>query len=93
LIDFEAMQNEFVKKIGYIDLMNIVDTEGVALRGTIDGRFAFPFVTIEDVDIVDERHIIVGNDNNLPFSTGRTIGYADDNELILLDVGTMLTRP
>jgi hypothetical protein len=43
--------------------------------------------------MVDERHIIVGNDNNLPFSTGRTIGYADDNELILLDVGTMLTRP
>jgi hypothetical protein len=35
----------------------------------------------------------VGNDNNLPFSTGRAIGRADDNELILLDVGDMLTQP
>ena len=43
--------------------------------------------------MVDERHIIVGNDNNLPFSTGRAIGRADDNELILLDVGTMVTQP
>ncbi|MGD8647483.1 MAG: esterase-like activity of phytase family protein [Desulfobacterales bacterium] len=93
LIDFEAAQNDFVKKVGYVDLMTIADNEGVALRGTIDGRFTFPFVTIEDVDMVDERHIIVGNDNNLPFSTGRSIGQADDNELILLDVGTMLTQP
>jgi hypothetical protein len=34
-------------------------------------RFGFPFFTIENVAMVDADHIIVGNDNNLPFSTGR----------------------
>ncbi len=91
LVDLATTDAEgFVTKVGYIDLMDIRDTKGVALRGTIDERFTFPFVTIEDVDVVDARHIVVANDNNLPFSTGRTIGAADDNEFILLDVGGFL---
>jgi hypothetical protein len=49
-----------------------------------------PFVTIENVDRVDATHIIVGNDNNLPFSSGRSLGKADDNEFVLLDVGEFL---
>ena len=49
-----------------------------------------PFFTIENVDIVDERHIVVGNDNNLPFSSSRDPGRADDNELVLLEVGDFL---
>ena len=92
LIDMAQTDDEgFVAKLGYVDLMNIQDTKGVALKGTIDGVFTFPFVTIEDVDIVDDRHIVVANDNNLPFSTGRTIGAADDNEFILLNVGDFLS--
>jgi len=79
-----------VDKIGYVDLMDIADPDGLARKGGSDGRFAFPFVTIEDVDMVDAEHIIVGNDNNLPFSTGREIGEPDDNEWILLHVGDML---
>ncbi len=80
-----------VEKLAYVDLMNIADPDAVALRGrNADGKFTFPFVTIEDVDMVDDEHIIVGNDNNLPFSTGRAIGEADDNEWILLHVGDML---
>jgi hypothetical protein len=93
LIEFPEEQTEFVRKIAYIDLMDIDDPNGVAKRGSSDGKFTFPFLTIENVDRVDERHIIVGNDNNLPFSSGRKIGKADDNELILLDVGRMLTIP
>ncbi len=49
-----------------------------------------PFVTIEDVDQIDATHIIVGNDNNLPFSSGRTLGKADDNEFVILEVGEFL---
>lgn len=93
LIEFPDKQTEFVRKIGYVDLMNIEDPDGVALRGASDGKFTFPFLTVENVDRVDDHHIIVGNDNNLPFSTGRRIGTADDNELILLDVGEMLITP
>jgi hypothetical protein len=40
----------------------------------VQGVFTFPFVTIEGLDVVDDRHIIVGNDNNLPYSSGRTLG-------------------
>ena len=91
LIDLAQVDDDgFVRKVGYVDLMNIADPDGVAITGTIDGRFTFPFVTIEDVDRVDETHLIVANDNNLPFSTGRTIGEADNNEFILLEVGDFL---
>jgi len=50
----------------------------------------FPFFTIENVDIVDGTHIVVGNDNNLPFSSSRDPNKADDNELVLLEVGELL---
>jgi hypothetical protein len=92
LIDLAASEDGFVKKVGYVNLMNITDPNGVAGRGSINGVFTFPFVTIEGVDMGDQNHIIVGNDNNLPFSTGRSIGMADDNELILLHVGDTLTQ-
>lgn len=52
--------------------------------------FTFPFVTIENVDVVDADHIIVANDNNLPFSSGRVLGRNDDNEFILLRVSEFL---
>lgn len=80
----------FVRKIGYIDLMDIADPKGVAKVGGKDGKFTFPFVTIEDVDVVDAEHIIVANDNNLPYSSGRQLGKNDDNEFILLHVPELL---
>ena len=49
-----------------------------------------PFVTIENVDRVDATHIIIGNDNNLPFSAGRAVDKADNNEFSLLEVGEFL---
>lgn len=91
LIDLNRMdENNVLEKIAYIDLMSIQDPEGIAPRGTIDGTFSFPFVTIEDVDRVDETTIVVANDNNYPFSVGREQGRADDNEMILLDVADFL---
>ncbi|MBC8024349.1 MAG: esterase-like activity of phytase family protein [Burkholderiales bacterium] len=86
----DADADGFVKKIGYVDLLNIKDTASVARRGTKDGVFRFPFVTIEDVDVVDADHIVVANDNNLPFSAGRKPNVQDDNEFILLRVPELL---
>lgn len=40
--------------------------------------------------IVDKEHIIVGNDNNYPFSSSREPNVADDNEFILLSVPDLL---
>ena len=50
----------------------------------------FPFFTIENVDVVDDKHIVVGNDNNYPFSSSREPNQQDDNELILLEVTDLL---
>lgn len=87
----QADTDGFVKKVGYIDLMDIDDPNGEARLGGGGGKFTFPFVTIENVDVVDEQHIIVANDNNLPFSSGRTIGENDANEFILLEVPELLS--
>jgi hypothetical protein len=79
-----------VRKIGHIDLMNIADPNRRARKPLNGNVLTFPFFTIENVDVVDERHIVVGNDNNLPFSTSREPNKADDNELVLLEVEAFL---
>lgn len=79
-----------VRKIGYIDLMNIEDPDEKKKAGNVEGVYDMPFVTIENVDVVDATHIIIGNDNNLPFSAGRAVDKADDNEFSLLEVGEFL---
>jgi hypothetical protein len=91
LVDLDqADAGGIVRKLGYIDLLDIKDADGLAPRGTSDGVFSFPFVTIEDVDMVDATTIVVANDNNYPGSTGREQGRADDNEFVLLDVAEFL---
>lgn len=87
----DADADGFVRKIGYVDLLDIQDPKGLARVGGKDGRFSFPFVTIEDVDVVDAEHIVVANDNNLPYSSGRRLGRNDDNEFILLHVPALLS--
>ncbi|WP_288063104.1 esterase-like activity of phytase family protein [Rodentibacter caecimuris] len=79
-----------VKKIAYIDLLNISDPNKVSLKPLNDGVLKFPFFTIENLDVVDNEHIIVGNDNNFPFSSSREPNRQDDNELILLKVPALL---
>ncbi len=79
-----------LRKIGYIDLLNIADPARLARKPLNNGVLTFPFFTIENVDIVDSAHIVVGNDNNLPFSSSREPNQADDNELVLLEVADFL---
>ena len=79
-----------IRKIGYIDLMTIADPARLARKPLNNGVLTFPFFTIESVDIVDARHIVVSNDNNLPFSSSREPNKADDNNLILLKVAEFL---
>ncbi|SMH61914.1 esterase-like activity of phytase family protein [Azospirillum agricola] len=79
-----------LRKIGYIDLMRIADPNRKARKPLNDGVLTFPFFTIENVDVVDGQRIVVGNDNNLPFSSSREPNAADDNELVLLNVEAFL---
>jgi hypothetical protein len=86
----DANAGQAVRKIGYIDLLAIADPNRLARKPLNDGVLKFPFFTIENVEVVDATHIVVGNDNNLPFSSSREPNKADDNELVLLEAGELL---
>ncbi|MEB3047321.1 esterase-like activity of phytase family protein [Rhizobium mulingense] len=86
----DANAGKAVRKIAYIDLLNIQDPDNKKKAGAKEGVYDMPFVTIENVDRVDATHIIIGNDNNLPFSAGRALDKADNNEFSLLEVGEFL---
>ncbi|WP_347242442.1 esterase-like activity of phytase family protein [Nostoc sp. FACHB-888] len=79
--------NGYVAKEEVGDLLNIQDPND--LNGDGKTTFDFPFVTIENVLVVDKNTILVANDNNYPFSTGRPGNdpqnpVIDNNEIILL---------
>jgi hypothetical protein len=61
------------------DLLDLADPKGLGGSGK---TFRFPFQTIEGLALLDDRTLAVLNDNNFPFSSGRTPGRADDNEFI-----------
>ena len=61
--------------------MNIADPQPPRRPAS---TFTFPFQTIEDVVILDDRTLGVVNDNNFPFSSGRTPGQPDNNEFITI---------
>jgi len=96
LIDTASVDAEgFVRRIGHIDLMDIADPDGLgrietAAARDLGGRFTFPFFTIESVMAAEEGYILVGMDNNLPFSSGRRLDAAADNEVIRLSVPELL---
>jgi hypothetical protein len=86
----DANVNGPVRKVAHIDLMKIADPDKKARKPLNGGVLTFPFFTIENVDIIDGDHIVVGNDNNLPFSSSRDPNKADDNEFVLLKVTDFL---
>lgn len=63
------------------DLLNLANPKHVG--GNAD-PFRFPFITIEDVTILDDRTLAILNDNNFPSSSGRTPGKPDNNEFITI---------
>lgn len=77
----------YVDKTLLVNLMAVPDPRGLGSDGAF---FRFPFETIEDVVIVDDHTLAVLNDNNFPFSSGRTPGSPDDNEMILIRLDTPL---
>jgi hypothetical protein len=91
LIDINEIDaNGFVKKTQVVDLLNIADPND--LNGDGSTLFTFPFVTIEDVLVVDPTTLLVINDNNYPGGQGRGFG-PDNNEFILIGLNTPLPAP
>ncbi|MBW4616739.1 MAG: phytase [Desmonostoc vinosum HA7617-LM4] len=79
--------NGFVAKQEIADLLAIQDPNDLNKDGST--IFNFPFVTIEDVLVLDAKTILVANDNNYPFSQGRPPAI-DNNEIIILELGKPL---
>ena len=74
-------QDGYVDKEEVVDLLNIDDPDDLNDDGNT--TFDFPFVTIENVLVLSEDTILVANDNNYPFSSGRDPDI-DNNEIIIL---------
>ncbi|MEA5576826.1 glycerophosphodiester phosphodiesterase family protein [Anabaena sp. UHCC 0451] len=79
--------NGFVEKVEVVDLLNVQDPND--LNGDGKTTFDFPFVTIENVLVIDANTILVANDNNYPFSVGRGPDI-DNNEIIILKLDQTL---
>ena len=71
----------FLVKFEVADLLQLDDPLNLSGHGP---AFEFPFQTIESVIPLNERELGVLNDNNYPFSSGRTPGEADPNEFIVI---------
>ena len=87
LDDRDRDRDGFVDKRLLVDLLAVPDPQGIGDDGPF---FRFPFVTIESVALLDDRTLVVANDNNFPFSSGRTPGSPDDDEFITVRLGTPL---
>ena len=90
-IDFSQLDADgFGMKVAFIDRAKISNPKLRAKRGPNEASFALPHLGPEGLTRVDATHIVVVNDNNFPFSSGRTIGQPDDNELTLLDIKALV---
>ncbi|THF70853.1 glycerophosphodiester phosphodiesterase [Deinococcus sp. Arct2-2] len=79
-----------LKKTLVADLLTIQDPQALA-PSTVGGVFSFPFVTIENIIVLDANTLLIANDNNYPGTGGRGAQVKDNNEFIWLKLDAPLT--
>jgi glycerophosphoryl diester phosphodiesterase len=79
--------NGFVAKSELANLMAIDDPDDLNQDGK--QTYSMPFVTIENVLVLDGNKVLVANDNNYPFSKGRPPAI-DNNEIVVLQLQSPL---
>ncbi len=83
-VDFSQIDsNGFVEKALLVDLLNLADPDDLNSDGSL--VYTLPFQTIEDILVIDEKTILIANDNNYPFSKGRPPAL-DNNEMVLIEL-------
>lgn len=84
----------YLAKALVCDLLSVDDERGITRRerGAIGlgRRFSLPQVTPECLLLVDASTLVVGIDNNYPFSAGRRPGRPDDTEIVRLQLNAPL---
>jgi hypothetical protein len=90
-IDLNQLDGQgYVAKSEVVDLMNIADPYD--LNGDGSTTFTFPFVTIEDVLVLDDNTLLVINDNNYPGTGGRG-AYSDNTEFLKISLANPVPEP
>jgi hypothetical protein len=92
LVDTSRLDADgMARKTEVIDLMNVGDPDDLNRDGST--TFTFPFITIEDVMVVNPSTVLVINDNNYPGGGGRG-AFSDNTEFLLIRLATALpARP
>jgi hypothetical protein len=80
----------FALKTELVDLMNIADPDD--LNGDGSTSFTFPYVTIEDVLLLDSQTLLVVNDNNFPGGGGRNL-LSDNTEFLRISLAAPVPEP
>jgi glycerophosphoryl diester phosphodiesterase len=83
----------FLVKHLVLDLLSIRDPNGVSLPARpgefgIGDPFSFPLQSVEGLEVLGDRRLLIANDNNYPFSDGRWTlrDRPDDTELIIVRI-------
>ncbi|GAB4556781.1 MAG: hypothetical protein Tsb007_15510 [Rhizobacter sp.] len=89
LIDLEDVaEGGVARKLELVDLMNLADPHD--LNGDGSPVFTFPYVTIENLLVLDARTLLVVNDNNFPYGGGRELA-SDNTEFLRIRLPVSLT--
>jgi len=74
-----------------VDLLRIRDPKGISLPPRpgefgVGDPFSFPLQSVESLEVLGGKRLLIANDNNYPFSDGRWIARdrPDDTELIVV---------
>lgn len=96
LVDLRKTDDQgFLVKNLVLDVTSIGDPDLISLPRQpgdvgLGDPFSFPFETMESVLPLDGRRLLIANDNNYPFSTGRNPDQPDNNEMIIVRVDNLL---
>ena len=80
-----AVPGKPLQKKLVIDLLAIGNSHGLVLT-TPGAPFRFPYLTIESIQVLDRKHVVVVNDNNYPATGGRGASVKDATEWIWLEL-------
>ena len=90
LVDISGVPNGgTARKHELVDLMNLADPDDLNRDGKT--TYTMPYVTIEDVLVLDDHSLLVVNDNNFPYGGGRTLA-SDDTEFVRIKLPRGLRR-
>jgi hypothetical protein len=92
LVDLRREDEDgFLEKRLVVDLLRIRDPHGISLPPRpgefgVGDPFSFPLQSVESLEVLDGRRLLIANDNNYPNSDGRWIARdrPDDVELIVV---------